>query len=720
MEVVMAEQIMPITQLNTIGLIKDTPSIALPPNAFSDVLNVRFNNGGINKINGEELLFPAITEITGDIIHIAWWANPNLTPSNGYYVIVTDDGTLDRVYIVRANDGTVRDLGVTLPRGGDWDHTVYQGGYAIILNNGIARPMYILDSTGNVDITELDIYDLPGWDSYYTNEVAFNSVFDPAIHLTEFDLGREIDFTVEEVVVTVYDGNDNSRKFTKTLTSETTIDQATLSFDERTNSHIITIATAPGGNPPFTEFLESGDTVYVTVRSIATVQVRCGVIRSWGDVLVAGDLKEINAPVVSSVNSTNNTITFTSNHGLDVGDVIYIKEPFDAEGLYTVQSKISDTTIEVNNLPTTISYTPTRYTIVSSGKAIRNQPGVVRISDVAAPGGIPHNWNPYAEGVSTADEFTLATTGIVRELAQMQGNLYVYTNQSIFVIQKTGNTSVPYIADIVSDTHGALCRNSVQEFKGIHIVVGSDDIYQFSGHPASAQSIADGRVRDYFFGNIHPQYADVTNVILNPQHDELWLCYSTKDTMDNRVNEILVWNHVANTWSRRVITDATTVTMGNSKYLLDNNTLSSSVDTNNLKPIFAINNLIYNADMTGSYTTIADSNYESYVERIEAPMTPEFDVETLTSVALWVSKETPNDIELKLKFRGTDNPAEVIDLTGNSGAPLEAPFIIGKDYKSDVRITGRLISFRITDNDAVSDKWSIVGMQLAINKGGRR
>ena len=227
------------------GLIKDTPSIALPPNAFSDVLNVRFNNGGVNKIEGERKLFPTLTGLTGDIVHIAWWANPNLTPTNGYYIVVTDDGTLDRIYVIRATDGAIRDLGIELPRGGTWQHTVYQGGYAIILNNGIARPMYILDSTGNTDMSELDMFDLPGWDSYFTTEVAFNDIFDPAIHLSEFDLGRKIDFTLEEVTLTVYDGDDKSRKFTKTLTSETTVDQATLSFDERTNTHIITVATAP-------------------------------------------------------------------------------------------------------------------------------------------------------------------------------------------------------------------------------------------------------------------------------------------------------------------------------------------------------------------------------------------------------------------------------------------------------------------------------------------
>lgn len=715
----MAEQVLPISQLHTMGLIKDTPPIALPPNAFSDVLNVRFNNGGVNKIEGERNLFSSLTGVIGNIIHIAWWANPNLTPTDGYYLIVTDDGTLDRVYVVRATDGSVKNLGIELPRGGNWQHTVYQGGYAIIINNGVARPMYILDKTGNTDMSNLNAYDLPGWDSYYTNEVAFNNVFDPAIHLTEFDLGRSIDFSLEEVTVTVYDANDKSKKFSKVLTSETTIDQCTLSFDERTDTHIVTIATAAGGNPPFTVFLESGDQVYVTIRSIATVQVRCGVIRAWGDTLVAGNLKEINAPLVSSVNATDNTITFASDHGLAIGDVLYLKEPAAAEGLYTISNVISNNTIEAFGLPDGVSYATVRYTIVTSGKAIRNQPGVVRISDVAAPGGIPHNWNPYTVGVSTAEEFTLATTGIIQDLVQMQGNLYVYTNNSIYALQKTGSTSIPYTSGIITDTHGALCTGAVHEFKGRHIIVGSSDIYEFSGHPASIQSLADGRVRDYFFDNVNPLAVTSTRLILNPANDEVWLCYSTKDSGNSRLNETLMWNYNANVWSRRVISEASTVVLANTRKVIDG-VLQSDVDASVLRPVFAINQNIYGCDIKGHFKTIIDTNYESYIERKEAPQSPEFDTEYLTSAALWAFKNVPTTINLDIRFRNTDQPGEPIDLTSNQTASKDVEFVIGDDYKADVRLSGRFMSFRITDNDEVSELWGLTGMQFTINKGGRR
>ena len=720
----MAEQVVPINALHKIGLVKDTPAIALPPNAFSDVLNVRFNNGCVEKLPGEKKLFTSYTgdTITGtDFIHVAWWANPNLTPDNGYYIVVVGDGTYDRAYAIRASDGRARNLGIKVPKGGTWQHTVYQGGYAIILNNGVARPWYVLDATGNTDMTTLDAFELPGWDSYYTNETVFDDVFNSDLHVPEFDLGTKADFDVQEIVVTVFSGTDNSVKFSNVLTSATTVGQTTVSLDPATDTHIATIATAAGGSPPFTEFLKSDDRVFVTVRSIGTVQVRCGVIRAWGDVLVAGSLTEINAPTVSSVNHTNNTITFSSKHGLSIGDKIYITSPSAAKGQYEVSVVTSDTVAEFNDLPSA-TYSSVRYTILTSATAVRNQPGVVRVSDIAAAGGIPHNWNPYSAGVSTAEEFTLSTTGIIQDLVQMQGNLYVYTNNSIHVLNKTGNSSVPYTSGIVSSTHGALCMDAVHEFKGRHIVIGSDDIYEFSGHPANSGSITNERVRDYFFDNVSSEYSHKTFIVANPADDELWICFPNTSST-GRINEILIWNYVGNVFSRREMTDFTAGCSGNTK-ALSSGTLSTNVDPSVSRPIFVVDDDIFGCDFNGHYTDMAGNNYESYIERKEAPMVPEFDVETLTSIALHAGKDSTDDVDLRIRFRTTDKPGSNLTsaltsngATGNSENPK---FTIGTNYKTDIRLAGRLIHYRITDETLSDENWKISGIQLEVKKGGRR
>jgi len=44
-----ADQVLPINQLDQAGVILDTPPVALPPNSFSNVRNIRFKDGAIKK-----------------------------------------------------------------------------------------------------------------------------------------------------------------------------------------------------------------------------------------------------------------------------------------------------------------------------------------------------------------------------------------------------------------------------------------------------------------------------------------------------------------------------------------------------------------------------------------------------------------------------------------------------------------------------------------------
>ena len=77
--------------------------------------------------------------------------------------------------------------------------------------------------------------------------------------------------------------------------------------------------------------------------------------------------------------------------------------------------------------------------------------------------------------------------------------MYVYTDTSIHSIQRTGGP-IPYSVSPVTESYGANCLGAVKEYDGRHIVVGSDDVYIFSGHPGNIQSIADLKVRHYLHG----------------------------------------------------------------------------------------------------------------------------------------------------------------------------------------------------------------------------
>lgn len=719
----------PINGFHTVGMIKDTAAVSLPAAALTDAVNVRFKNGSVEKVSGSlevvanSDLSPLLND--GEVTYLAVWKNPNVVSTdNVYYVIVVTTATTDSLYLVDAAAKSYTSLNYETAIGGDWQHTEFQGGYGLVLNNGLSRPVYLLDSTGNTDASNIEAYELPGWDSYYTNITKVDDTYDSDIHIPDFDVGEIVDFTKFELIVDVINGTTGVRKFRQTLLTEGTQQQVTLSSDTTTNSHLVSIALAPGGvgENAFTEFLENGDQVIMSIRSYDITQITAGVIKSWGAKLVAGNLKEIDAPRVISVDTVAKQLTFTKDHSFVAGDKILLTQP--SLGIFTVAAVPASDTIEVSEtLSAGANYAVVRYTVISAVKGIRDLPGVVRISDAAAPGSIPNNWNPYSQGVSTAEEFQLASTGEVQDMAEMQGQLFVYTNSSIHQITETGNTVTPYIATDISYSYGALCEGAVLEFNGVHIVAGSNDIYQFSGHPASIQSLATGRVKDYLYNRIDYNSIDI-ELLFNQQENEIWVCYKTLDSVaTERYTDILVWNYELNVWSEFTSHKFNTVCMGPALGW-NGTSLQATVNTAVNRPIMSGGSTVFGADYKGKFTDSTSGNYESLISRLEAPITPEFDVEYLTSTALWANKYLQGDtnVDLELSVRGTDVLDEPFGtpITQYTPGPTGVTYTIGEDYKVDTRVNGRFISYLISDRGDQPGGWALSGLQFIINKGGRR
>ena len=195
----------------------------------------------------------------------------------------------------------------------------------------------------------------------------------------------------------------------------------------------------------------------------------------------------------------------------------------------------------------------------NANAVVRNLRGVVRSSDVAAPGTIPQNWNPFATGAGTADELLIADTGDITSIVELQGKLMVYTASSINQVNVTeqGLTSISLTRE-----YGAASLHSVIEFDGKHIVQGSNDIYQFTGHPASIQSISDGRVRRFYYNNVHGSFTSNTMIIRNATYDELWLCYVSNENTVGKLDTALTWNYRTNVWSKRALPNLSTIASG--------------------------------------------------------------------------------------------------------------------------------------------------------------
>jgi len=499
----MAEETISVTDIASQGVIIDTPPVALAPNVFTNVRNVRFKDGAVRKITGELLLNNIVEDLVpaneafGQVRYFAVWENPNKAPHGCYYIWVVDyiraGITVGQKVYIQDHLGTKKDITPASMTNGfafttyGWQHTLFSGGFAFILNNGIDKPHYILDTAGNTDINNIVLAELPGWDSYQVEQQVFNDTYSAGA-ITVFDLGQKVDFSTNQILVTgtntktaqagspAGSGTVNGTNFVPGTLPGSTPSVSGNHFQIYTDTSTNTTVIVIGG-------LSVGDSVKVTIESRNIVDVRAGIVQSFGDLLVAGDLTEVD--------STNNA------------------------------------------------------------KIIRRLSGVVRTSDVAVPGSVPNNWNPFAAGVSTADEFTLSETNVIQEMKSLQGNMYIYSTDSIHVMRLTGNTTAPVSFAPNTDEYGCLTTGAVVEYDGKHFVVGANDIYTFSGNPGNIQSLSGKRVTQYFYNNLNPIHERQLFTLQNHQEEEIWVCYPTLNSTGGECDEALIWNYRDNTWTIR-------------------------------------------------------------------------------------------------------------------------------------------------------------------------
>ncbi len=739
----MASKVIPITNLTQFGVVKDTPTVGLAPNVFTDARNIRFRDMAAHKMKGDVALSPDLTipmpggSTAGNILFITWWNNPNLVPSSTtYYVFVAEQkigGSVvgNRTFLYRT-DGTIEDVTPTIDLQGtgankgfaeseNWQTTEFAGGFCLIINNGIQAPHYIMDTLDNTTIGNVPSFaKLPGWESYNsapkvleaTVKLAFGNTGVTVDNPRLFDLGQKIDFTKNTLFVT------------KQTPNETTTECAPIAADTNAGSNapnggVIATNFVPGDVPAspatsansnfqyaiytntetdttnivFNTNIVENDVVRCFVVSRNPIATRCGVIRSFGNFLVAGNLKE-------------------------------------------------STTAGV----------------------IRSLPGVVRTSDVAVPGSVPQNWNPFAAGTNTADEFTLSDTATVQDLVQLQGNMYIYTNTSIHNLRLTNSTVTPVAFSPVTSQYGAQTTDGVVEFNGKHLVVGSNDIYLFSGNPGNITSIADARVRDYFYKHLNNAKANKLFILRNQKEDEIWInypkiTYNDDGTINNSstvCNEALIYNFRLNNWTVRDLNGIVSGVIAPVKGATnaDRPWSATTVSFDKLFPVFAqvctsgtsnSGSSILAADIGYTHRVLdnSDDPYTSYLEREGLSITPEFYTESFNSIALLVqgqgilrvtsvSSNAPGsskDIDFNAVI-STSVKKGVLRISSNDTLNNK----VGPEYKSDSRINGRFISYKIDDanpatntdgnftnnNSSTSTSWNLSGLQIEVQDGGTR
>ena len=491
-----------------------------------------------------------------------------------------------------------------------WGHTLFGGGFAFILNNGIDRPHHIkLDPEASA-ITDIELLALPGWDSYFGHSEPVKDVWnDDPDFVPVFALGQELDFSLNTLYVRKTRGTT-----TTVLVPEAGNPAGSNAPLANPNNFDITTSTQAQ--------VASGATTITIPYSVTNPQSSSPIVKVGDYVFLRDQLGIPKNTIVTKIDIVSSTspstitisnatteiipnsepIRFITPPGRDYGykipnnfvpgaypgDSAWVSPTFEGQGnlkvprpdFYQVYydedtgvtlvsigglEKDDEISIQIrtrNIIRVSCGIIESFGNLIVAGnlkttdatnttKVLRRQPGVIRVSDVAATDSFPTNWNPFAGSASTADEFTLSETSVVKDMKTLQSNFYIYSTEGIHQLRLTGNTNLPVSFTSVTETYGALSTKSVAEYDGRHFVVGKNDIYSFTGNPADIKSLCDNRTRLYFYNNLNPSYLDKTFVLANHRLNEIWINYPTVQSTTGACNEALIYNYRDNTWTIR-------------------------------------------------------------------------------------------------------------------------------------------------------------------------
>ena len=219
------------------------------------------------------------------------------------------------------------------------------------------------------------------------------------------------------------------------------------------------------------------------------------------------------------------------------------------------------------------------------------------------------------------------------------------------------------------------------------------------------QTVADGRVRDYFFNNINRSAIDSTFVFHNTRHDEMWLCYPKGSSV--ACNEALIWNYVHNTWTRRELDDVYDATFG------------SDIDSNSFSqfqvPVFAKDGELLQTDIG---TSFSGQPINAYFERKGfdiVPQATEFSkwIDDIYIIATGVGNVT-------VSVRSTDTPGRPVNFENLSDRFLRIrEFSLSGDmgdYRINPKVNGRYFNIRFGSNDALGS-WEVIRYNLSVQTG---
>ena len=552
------KKLVPITSLDKAGIIKDSSPHILPPNAFSDGKNIRFKDNAIYKRKGTVKALSDVGATTANVTN----ANRGSGANTATFTFDVEPGlSVGASFTISGVTASV-------------DPTDFNGTFTVhsisedFLTYTVTQDISSASDTGNYtsggtysftgSIDFFDYWPAPNNPQYI--EVQKNTDASPAVpafySIRSSGTRERIEFArfnIESITqaansVVVVDGNlylennDDFRVYSSDPSGyDGTYVVSSVSYSSSTNK--TTLTTTKDNSSVGSNY--TADSGYaVPSDSVKPSEYPSGLDLNWQSTLFTGGYAYVlndgyHTPqyALGSLGSSYTVPTFRDLPGWD------FKKQSDNVHLSCKVIRGYESRLIAGNI--------NEYAISSGVVATspsKSFPGTIHVSTAAAAGDIPETWDTNVTG-SDAVQFELSTTSEIQEIMPLQGTAIIYTTDSIHSLRfdARGNPS----QQTVAEGYGAIDTGAVLEYDGKHFVIGSDDIYLFGGHPGSIQSVANDRVREYFYENLNPLSANRKNLFLirDQSLDEIHIYFPNKMSTDGTCNEFLAWNYRNNTWT---------------------------------------------------------------------------------------------------------------------------------------------------------------------------
>ena len=181
------------------------------------------------------------------------------------------------------------------------------------------------------------------------------------------------------------------------------------------------------------------------------------------------------------------------------------------------------------------------------GGTTYNYPTTVRWSQAFANTGIPATWEPTLSNV--ANEQEVPVRGPLIDGFFLGGNFYVcsYWDTVVFSPISYQNSTAPIFGVRLLNQGRGLFNNNCWTNTDANVYgIDARDIWVFNGSEFS--SLGNQKVKDYFFANLNPTYADRMFMVNNTQKYQIEIYYPNL-TSTGWCNKMLSWRYDLQVWN---------------------------------------------------------------------------------------------------------------------------------------------------------------------------